>query len=166
MATRVQGLKRVDRALGRLAVVAAPHQRKRLLQAAGTAIVRYVHRCFAEERAPEWPAESDQRGRTRSVRAWAGKPWAPLAPSTVARRRKGKRKGGRIRILRDTGMLYRSVNAFTTWDYTEVGAREPYGHRHQFGGRHLPARPFIGWGRSDAEQFVRRVYRAIEEATR
>jgi len=164
MGSRISGLKRVDRALTRLALVVEPHHRKRLLQAAGTAIVRYIHTCFAREAAPEWPAESDRPGQTRVVRQAAGKPWVPLSPVTIEARRKGKRKGGRIRILRDTGMLYRSVSAFATWDYVEVGARERYGRKHQFGGRRLPARPFVGWEPAGAQRFVGYVYDRIRRA--
>lgn len=164
MGSRISGLKRVDRALTRLALVVEPHHRKRLLQVAGTAIVRYIHTCFAREAAPEWPAESDRPGQTRVVRQAAGRSWVPLAAATVARRRKGKYKRGRVRILRDTGNLYRSVNAFTTWDYVEVGTREPYGRRHQFGGRHLPARPFVGWEPAGAQRFVGYVYDRIRRA--
>ena len=39
-----------------------------------------------------------------------GGDWPPLAPATIKRRRKGKRKGGKVAILRDTGTLFRALN--------------------------------------------------------
>lgn len=49
--------------------------------------------------------------RERYVRAARGDgTWKPLAPSTIARRRKGKRKGGTVEILRDTGLQLNSLS--------------------------------------------------------
>lgn len=40
----------------------------------------------------------------------AGERWEPLAPSTIARRRHGKRKSANVEILRDTGLLLNSMS--------------------------------------------------------
>lgn len=61
-----------------------------------------------------------------------GKPWKPLAPSTLARRL--KTSGGSVRILRDTGMLFASLNTKVSAESVKVGAEMPYAAIHQFGG--------------------------------
>jgi len=164
---KVEGLRNVNAALARMQAVMAPAQRRRLLLAAGAAVSRYIHKCFAEERAPEWPASLPGAGAARSANAAAGRPWEPLAEATIAGRRKGPKKGqGQVRILQDTGNLRKSVGMFATSDYVEVGSREPYGHYHQTGTKRVPARPFVGWNRRDAWEFEKRVWAAIERAAR
>jgi phage virion morphogenesis protein len=62
-----------------------------------------------------------------------GQPWAPLKPSTIRARRKGK-GGGSTKILRDTGVLSNSITAQRTGPLTiEMGTTVPYAAAHQFG---------------------------------
>lgn len=62
-----------------------------------------------------------------------GQPWAPLKPSTIRARRKGK-GGGSAKILRDTGVLSNSLTAQRTGPLTiEMGTTVPYAAAHQFG---------------------------------
>jgi len=82
------------------------------------------------------------------------RPWKPLAPATVAGRRKGKRKQSArfsAKILMDTGRLRGSITTKksmlppTVW----IGTNIIYARTHQFGdpGRNIVARPFLptGW---------------------
>ena len=67
-----------------------------------------------------------------------GTPWAPLAPSTLARKRSGA-------ILRETSALVNSIAARGPFQNTvRVGATMEYGVYHQFGTKRMPARPFLG----------------------
>lgn len=169
MGAQVEGVRKLNRAIGRMAQVMAPHQRRRFLVFTGTAIIRYIHGCFARETAPEWPAPGATAAQSRVANAWAGEPWAPLAESTIRRRRKGRgrgRGGGGVRILQDTGTLRRSIGMYATHEYVEVGAGQPYGKHHQFGGRRLPARPFVGWAPAGARDFETLVWRAIAKAAK
>ena len=71
-------------------------------------------------------------------RAPDGSPWAPLASSTVARRRQGSSKP-----LIDTGRLRNSINASSGPSSLKVGTNVPYAAYHQFGTEDIPARPFL-----------------------
>jgi len=130
-----------------------------------------------------------------------GQAWAPLKPETVARRRAGPRsrsyatRGGRIgmgaaralthfsgalpvagvrgvQILRDTGMMYKSL-VYTVGiggTNAEVGipTTVPYGRTHQEGdsSRNIPARPFIYINATEGKQllnlFKREVLKLLE----
>lgn len=56
-----------------------------------------------------------------------GAPWAPLAPSTLARK-----KGPRT--LRESGLLQDSMRHQVSGEELEFGTDRPYGAIHQFGG--------------------------------
>lgn len=71
-----------------------------------------------------------------------GKPWSPLKPRTLARRRKGKGRG-RGRILEDTGELRRSFTSQTTNDEVRVGTPKIYAPTHEFGRGNIPERRMI-----------------------
>lgn len=82
-----------------------------------------------------------------------GSPWEPLAETTVARRRRGKKKGRRIvKPLQDTRELYQSIGARAgkTSLFFGLYAKGGMGGNlrmkldvHQYGTRHVPARPFL-----------------------
>jgi phage virion morphogenesis protein len=57
-----------------------------------------------------------------------GSPWAPLAPSTLARK-----KGGRI--LREKGTLQDTLRHSVSNNELAFGSDRPYGAIHQFGGK-------------------------------
>jgi len=95
------------------------------------------------------PLYQDVKGRLelsvqQNFRA-EGRPtkWAPLQPATIAARRRGRRKGGRARILRDTGRLAGSIIGRIAGDSVIVGTNVIYAPTHQFGRGRIPARPFL-----------------------
>jgi phage virion morphogenesis protein len=57
-----------------------------------------------------------------------GAPWAPLAPSTIARKKSS-------RILRQDGNLQDTIRHRVSSDELEFGTNRPYGAIHQFGGK-------------------------------
>ena len=78
------------------------------------------------------------------------KKFAPLAPSTIAARRKGRGRGG-PKILIDRGRMLASIQKSVTTDGVRVGTNVVYAARHHYGykggpGRghsRTPARPFM-----------------------
>ncbi len=66
--------------------------------------------------------------RFRQQVAPDGSPWAPLAPSTLARK-----KGSRI--LRDKGTLQDTLRHIVSNNELAFGTDRPYGAIHQFGGK-------------------------------
>jgi phage virion morphogenesis protein len=85
------------------------------------------------------------------------KPWAPLSPLTIARRRTGKGTGS-MRILQDTGRLKQSITTETAMRMKDkftlgIGTSVPYARIHQQGGKQklfntgkmvtIPKRPFL-----------------------
>lgn len=46
--------------------------------------------------------------------------------------------------LMDTGVLYGSITAQVHGNTLQVGTATDYAHYHQFGTKHIPARPFLG----------------------
>ncbi|MCX8016390.1 MAG: phage virion morphogenesis protein [Rhodocyclaceae bacterium] len=101
--------------------------------------------------------ELEARALTRfeTERDPAGRPWQPLSPVTLAR------KKGRGGILYQTGDLRGSITSRAGRDFAEVGAggNVPYAATHQFGAKKgqfgqgkrggkipwgdIPARPFL-----------------------
>lgn len=73
-----------------------------------------------------------------------GAAWAPLKPSTVARRRK-KSKG----ILTDTGRLMGSISHTSSATTALIGTNVFYAPFHQHGTRKMLARRFLGIGARD-----------------
>lgn len=67
-------------------------------------------------------------------------PWKPLAPATIAHRRKG---GGGAKILQDTGMLRSSILFRGMRDKAIVFTNKIYGAIHQYGYKHIPKRAFL-----------------------
>lgn len=84
-------------------------------------------------------------------RAGGGPGWAPLAPSTIARRRKGPRAGARDRILQDTGRLKQSFipgrpeNVFRQFGGkgVDVGTTLHYAPIHELGAGRIPQRKMM-----------------------
>ncbi len=95
-------------------------------------------------------------------RLGAGSPagWPPLAPATVAARR---RRGRGRRILEDTGRLRRGFRMTVGAEQVRLFNPVPYAARHQHG-LGVPRRPFLP-GTSQARRIVHPVVeRFIEEA--
>jgi phage virion morphogenesis protein len=57
-----------------------------------------------------------------------GSPWAPLAPSTLARKKSNK-------ILRQDGHLQDTIRHSVSGNELDFGTDRPYGAIHQFGGK-------------------------------
>jgi len=66
--------------------------------------------------------------RFRQQVAPDGSPWAPLAPSTLARKKSG-------RILREAGTLQDTLRHSVSNNELSFGTNRPYGAIHQFGGK-------------------------------
>jgi phage virion morphogenesis protein len=71
-----------------------------------------------------------------------GKGWAPWAASTARRR-----KGGSLMV--DTGRLRNSFSFKVTSPRLTLGSNVNYARYHQFGTKHMPARPMLGIGKRD-----------------
>lgn len=114
--------------------------------------------------------------RFETLRDPAGRPWKPLSPVTLAR------KKGRGSILYQTGDLSESITSRAGRDYAEIGVsgRVPYAAIHQFGGRagrgrkvNIPARPYLPiassgqWlGTGDRDVVLDILRQAIDKAAR
>ena len=72
-----------------------------------------------------------------------GTKWTPLSPARVKQRLK-RHKSGNMKILQDTGELRRSIQYEAAQQYVRIGSNLVYSRIHQFGGRHIPVRPFLG----------------------
>lgn len=117
-------------------------------------LVDAAQRAFKEEQDPE-----------------TGVPWAALSPVTIARRGSGATK------LQDTSNLVQSISSNHDATSATVGVSEKYGITHQLGtkkGEYLkatdggpvpwgdiPARPFLGIGKSDQNEILDAVSRYI-----
>ena len=88
-----------------------------------------------------------------------GKKWAPLRPSTLARKKAG------LPILTNTGNLRASI-AFLPPSDKEVRVKPSvrYGIYHQTGTKRMVARPFMGFEKGDAEAISRIIKRYLENA--
>lgn len=69
----------------------------------------------------------------------AGLYWRPLAPATIARRRKGRGQGS-VRILQDTGRLRAGFIVSADQRHGMVKNAVPYAAEHESGGGRLPQR--------------------------
>ena len=94
------------------------------------------------------------RKRFRGQRGPDGRPWKPLLPQTLARKRKNQDK-----ILFLEGELFGHLRYVAAADSLEVGSNEVYAATHQFGsggdGRNIPARPFLGLDTADRADILR-----------
>ncbi|MCZ4339644.1 phage virion morphogenesis protein [Shewanella colwelliana] len=92
-----------------------------------------------------------------------GKPWEPLSPTTLARKRRGDR------ILTEEGNLANNLHYQLTSSLSgaslEFGSNEEYAAMHQFGGttsprsmmpnQEIPTREFLGLADEDEQQILR-----------
>jgi phage gpG-like protein len=76
--------------------------------------------------------------------------WTPLAPATVAARRKGKGRGG-ARILMDRGRLLASIHKSVTTDGVRIGTNYIPAPRHNFG---YPGGTGRGRSKTPAREFM------------
>jgi phage virion morphogenesis protein len=82
----------------------------------------------------------DSFDRSRSPE---GARWPPLKPATIKRRRSGRGKGPRAKILVDTARLRNSVTTRALPRAIQFGTNVEYAATHQFGRGPIPARPFL-----------------------
>jgi phage virion morphogenesis protein len=82
-----------------------------------------------------------------------GTPWAPWSDRYALTRNTGNSTQHSLLINEEN--LLNSVQRYSTGDTASVASRTPYSAIHQFGGRGIPARPYLGL--SDANR------REIEE---
>lgn len=69
--------------------------------------------------------------------------WKALSKKTQARRRKGKRKNKRNKILRDTGHLAKSFTFQARKNTLLIGTNVEYAAHHQFGTGDIPQRAML-----------------------
>lgn len=132
---------------------------------------------FEVQRAPEIIHDD--------VRHLAGAGWAPLAESTLqgrgrkARWAKGRKRTrhtrnlvGKVKKLQDTGHMRKSIRHSVTRSgnavlaragvaITAIGASAFYAEIHQFGARHIPARPFVGMRRATIDIALERILKFV-----
>ena len=156
----IVGVEAVRGALERLRRVAgAPDEIARDI---GIVAERRIKRCFGAQTAPEMGPE----GPGGKGAAAMGQPWAALAMETIERRRKGKGKGGGVKILQDTDRLKMSIASIVAGGAVTVGTGINYGPFHQGGTARMPARPFVGINEEDRGTMVQIVMRHLEAAVR
>lgn len=89
-----------------------------------------------------------------------GEPWQPLSPATLEQRRK---KGTGAQMLRDTGLLNRSITYNADDTAVEIGSDKIYANMMHFGGKKsdyiwlwgdIPARPFVGVSEADRAEIL------------
>lgn len=71
-----------------------------------------------------------------------GTPWAPWSDRYAATRNTDNRRANSLLI--DGENLLGSIQDYTTGTTARVGSRTPYSAIQQFGGRGIPARPYLG----------------------
>lgn len=84
-----------------------------------------------------------------------GTPWARWSDRYAATRNTGNRRANSLLI--DSENLLDSIQDYTTGTTVTVGSQTPYSAIHQFGGRGIPARPWLGLSganRRDIEDLV------------
>lgn len=69
----------------------------------------------------------------------SGRAWAPLSPSTLSRGRSAP-------PLTDTGALSSTMRSLPGATQIVMSATAPYSSFHQFGTKHMPARPILPEG--------------------
>lgn len=156
----VDGFEAVRSALGRLEKLSK--QPDAIAKDFGIVIKRAIARAFSQSRAPEIVAPVEG-GKAEQA---AGAQWAPLAESTLQRRRKGKKKSNSVKILIDRGTMKMSIGQLIDNGAVTVGSGIEYGPYHQGGTPRMPARPFVGYNNEDQQAMVKIVLRHIEEAVR
>lgn len=104
---------------------------------------------------------TNTKDRFRDSRGVDGRAWADLAPSTIARRRKGRGQGA-PKILVDRARLRNSITYRVDGLKIELGTNVRYARIHNKGGPagrgkqvNIPARPFLGISDED-RRFVRK----------
>jgi phage gpG-like protein len=109
----------------------------------------------------------------RSEGRRGGLPWRRLAPSTIARRRRGGRGGLRDRILQDTGRLKQSFvrggggNVFRSGAKSiEVGTTIRYAPFHEEGTSRMPQRKILPTGQQAERIAVASIEAYIQQRTR
>ena len=128
MAESIQGLERLLKRIQRLTT--DTRQIERPLKASGVLMLGSIERNFREQGRPQ--------------------KWQGLAATTLARRRRGRGRGG-PQILIDTARLKNSMDMRVNKEGVEVGTNVIYARRQHFGypggkgrGRsRTPARPFL-----------------------
>ena len=137
----VEGLKDVERRLERLAV--ATGDLTPALQDVGEKLLISTRKRFRDQTGPD------------------GRPWKPLLPQTLARKRKNRDK-----ILILEGELFGQLRYHATADSLAVGSNEIYAATHQFGdsSRNIPARPFLGLDDADRASILRLLDKHLRDA--
>lgn len=87
----------------------------------------------------------------------SGKPWAPLASSTMASKRPGSR------IMVDSGRLLSSITMDVVGDEARLSTPVPYALYHQEGTSRMPARPIFGLEGAQLQEVVTMIENYIND---
>ena len=129
---------------------------------------------------------SSTRERFRTSRAPDGKPWKPLAASTVKSgfKKKDYKKSGGLRkgvaereakrlILVQSSQLKNSITSKAEGTQVMVGSNRDYARIHQKGGQagrrkkvKIPARPYLGFSDADRHEIERLTAKGLEDSLR
>lgn len=99
-----------------------------------------------------------------------GNDWLELSDATLAQRRKN---GRGAEILRDRGILNRSITYNVSGQSVEIGTDEKYANMMQYGGKKadfpwlwgdIPERPFLGVSEADKREINALLLRKLAEA--
>ena len=104
-------------------------------QSVGMIMVKQTLRNFQNEQSPE------------------GVKWKPLSAARIRQRNK-RHKGGRMKILTDTGELRRSVAYKAFKSRVIFGSALKYAATHQFGRGNIPSRPYLGVTEEDKSKVL------------
>ena len=89
-----------------------------------------------------------------------GTPWAPWSGAYAKTRNTGQSRANSLLI--DSMNLLGSIQDYTTGDTVKVGSRTPYSAIHQFGGRGIPARPWLGLSTDNRREIEELVIDRVE----
>jgi phage virion morphogenesis protein len=95
-------------------------------------------------------ADQTQRRIKTEKAAPDGTPWAPWSDRYASTRNTGNTRQNSLLI--DSEQLLNSIQQYTTGDTVTVGAGMIYSAIHQFGGRGIPERPYLGLSAADRRE--------------
>ena len=101
------------------------------------------------------------RARFDAERSPESEPWQPLAPRTLARKKRNRDK-----ILTEDGRLRGTLAYQVGNGWVEVGSPLIYGATHQHGRDAIPARPYLGLSAEDADDIREEILDFIRDALR
>lgn len=118
----IKGLKTLQRRISKMGK--GLKDKRKLNARAVIAVDRWIQKNFQQE----------------GILAHPGSGWKPLAPATIAGRRKG---GGGAKILQDTGTMRSRWKKLWTAKFGKIQSGVPYSTIHHEGKGHIPERRIL-----------------------